>query len=61
MRSIELHLYYKEMIDVVSDGLMVVGNDGSILMVNSHMEELTGLFPPGDGGVHLYNLELRCL
>jgi two-component system response regulator HydG len=42
MRSIELHLYYKEMIDVVSDGLMVVGTDGSILMVNSHMENLTG-------------------
>jgi two-component system, NtrC family, response regulator HydG len=42
MRSIDLHLYYKEMIDVVSDGLMVVGNDGNILMVNSHMEDLTG-------------------
>jgi two-component system, NtrC family, response regulator HydG len=42
MGSIDLHLYYKEMIDVVSDGLMVVGNDGSILMVNSHMENLTG-------------------
>lgn len=42
MRSIDLHLYYKEMIDVVSDGLMVVGNDGSILMVNSYMENLTG-------------------
>lgn len=42
MESVDLHLYYKEMIDVVSDGLMVVGNDGSILMVNSHMENLTG-------------------
>jgi two-component system, NtrC family, response regulator HydG len=42
MYSIDLHLYYKEMIDVVSDGLMVVGNDGSILMVNAHMENLTG-------------------
>lgn len=42
MRSIDLHLYYKQMIDVVSDGLMVVGNDGNILMVNSHMENLTG-------------------
>ncbi len=42
MGSIELHRYYKEMIDVVSDGLMVVGKDGSILMVNSHMENLTG-------------------
>jgi two-component system response regulator HydG len=42
MHSIDLHLYYKELIDVVSDGLMVVGNDGSILMVNSHMEHLTG-------------------
>ena len=42
MRSIDLHLYYKEMIDVISDGLMVVGTDGSILMVNSHMENLTG-------------------
>jgi PAS domain S-box-containing protein len=42
MCSIDLRLYYKEMIDVVSDGLMVVGNDGNILMVNSHMENLTG-------------------
>ncbi len=42
MGKIDLHRYYKEMINVVSDGLMVVGNDGSILMVNSHMENLTG-------------------
>ncbi|MEJ2155728.1 MAG: sigma 54-interacting transcriptional regulator [Desulfobacteraceae bacterium] len=42
MGSIELHRYFKEMIDVVSDGLMVVGKDGNILMVNSHMENLTG-------------------
>ncbi len=42
MRSIELHHFYKEMIDLVSDGMMVVGKDGNILMVNSHMENLTG-------------------
>ncbi len=42
MGSIELHRYFKEMIDVVSDGLMVVGKDGNILMVNSHMQNLTG-------------------
>lgn len=34
--------YSKEMIDIVSDGLMVVGKDGTVLMVNSHMEDLMG-------------------
>lgn len=42
MGSIQLHRYFKEMIDVVNDGLMVVGKKGNILMVNTHMENLTG-------------------
>jgi two-component system, NtrC family, response regulator HydG len=45
MSPIKLHRYYKEMIDAVSDGLMVVGKDGTILMVNSYMEDLTGFSP----------------
>lgn len=39
---IQLDLYHKEMIDLISDGLMVVGKDGYILMANDHMQKLTG-------------------
>ena len=39
---IRLNRYHEEMIEIVSDGLMVVGEDGNIITVNSRMEDLTG-------------------
>lgn len=42
MKDQIFELYSKEVIDVLSDGLMVIGKDGTILMVNSRMEDLMG-------------------
>lgn len=39
---IRLNRYHEEIIELVSDGLMVVGEDGNIITVNSRMEDLTG-------------------
>ena len=38
----EINRYWKKIIDTMNDGLMVVGRDGTILMVNKAFEQLTG-------------------
>jgi PAS domain S-box-containing protein len=38
----EINRYWKKIINTMNDGLMVVGRDGTILMVNKAFEQLTG-------------------
>ena len=38
----EINRYWKKIINTMNDGLMVVGRDGAILMVNKAFEQLTG-------------------
>jgi len=38
----EINRYWKKIINTMNDGLMLVGRDGTILMVNNAFEQLTG-------------------
>ena len=42
MKEHEINRYWKKMINTMNDGLMLVGPDGTILMVNQAFERLTG-------------------
>jgi PAS domain S-box-containing protein len=42
MNEHEINRYWKKMINTMNDGLMLVGPDGTILMVNQAFERLTG-------------------
>lgn len=38
----EMNIFWKKIVDTINDGLMFIGPDGSILMVNKAFETLTG-------------------
>jgi PAS domain S-box-containing protein len=38
----DIHRYWKEIINTMNDGLMIIAPDGTIMMVNSALERLTG-------------------
>lgn len=42
MNDQEIDRHWKEIIDIVSDGLLIIGQDGIIKMVNGALEQLTG-------------------
>jgi PAS domain S-box-containing protein len=42
MKEQEINRYWKRVINTMNDGLMIVGTDGSIIMVNEAFEQLTG-------------------
>jgi PAS domain S-box-containing protein len=42
MNEKEINRYWKKIINTMNDGLMLVGRDGAILMVNKAFEQLTG-------------------
>ncbi len=42
MEEHEINRYWKRIIDTMNDALMLIGPDGSILMANQALEELTG-------------------
>jgi PAS domain S-box-containing protein len=42
MNEKEINRYWKKIINTMNDGLMLVGRDGAILMVNRAFEQLTG-------------------
>jgi PAS domain S-box-containing protein len=42
MDEIEINRYWKKIVNTMAEGLMVVGPDGTIVMVNEAFEELTG-------------------
>jgi len=42
MKEDEINLYWRLIIDTMNDGLILVGTDGTIVMVNQAFEELTG-------------------
>ncbi len=42
MKEHEMNRYWKEIIHTINDGLMIVGPDGRVRMVNRAMERLTG-------------------
>jgi PAS domain S-box-containing protein len=42
MKAQEIDTHWKRIIDTMSEGLMLIGNDGTILMVNRSFEQLTG-------------------
>jgi len=42
MKDKEINRYWKRIINTMNDGLMVIGPDGSIIMVNEAFERLTG-------------------
>ena len=42
MNDQEINRYWKRIIDTMNDGLMLIGLDGSIIMVNKSFERLTG-------------------
>lgn len=42
MKEVEINRYWKRIINTMNDGLMLIGSNGAILMVNSAFEHLTG-------------------
>lgn len=42
MKEQEINRYWKKIVNTMNDGLMLIGPDGTILMVNRAFEELTG-------------------
>jgi PAS domain S-box-containing protein len=42
MKEDEINLYWRLIIDTMNDGLILVGTDGTIVMVNQAFEQLTG-------------------
>jgi len=42
MKEQEINRYWKRIINTMNDGLMLIGPDGAILMVNAAFEQLTG-------------------
>jgi PAS domain S-box-containing protein len=42
MKAQDIDKHWKRIIDTMSEGLMLIGNDGTILMVNRSFEQLTG-------------------
>ena len=42
MNQKDINRYWNKIINTMNDGLMVVGDDGVILMVNRAFEQLTG-------------------
>jgi PAS domain S-box-containing protein len=42
MNEMEMNRYWKKIVGTMNEGLMLVGQDGTILMVNKAFEELTG-------------------
>ena len=45
MKEQEINLYWEKIINTMNDGLMIVGTDGIILMVNESFENLSGYKP----------------
>jgi len=42
MNDHEMNIFWKKIVDTINDGLMFIGPEGSILMVNKAFEKLTG-------------------
>ena len=42
MKEQEINRYWKKILNTLNDGLMLIGTDGTILMVNQAFERLTG-------------------
>ena len=42
MKEQEINRYWKKIVNTMTEGLMMVGPDGTIVMVNEAFEELTG-------------------
>ena len=42
MKQQETNRYWKKLVNTMNDGLMLIGSDGTIIMVNRAFEELTG-------------------
>ncbi|RLB30633.1 MAG: sigma-54-dependent Fis family transcriptional regulator, partial [Deltaproteobacteria bacterium] len=42
MKEQEINRYWKKMINTMNDGLLLIGLDGAIIMVNRAFERLTG-------------------
>ena len=42
MHELEINRYWKKIVSTMNEGLMLVGPDGTIVMVNKAFEELTG-------------------
>ena len=42
MHELEINRYWKKIVGTMNEGLMLVGPDGTIVMVNKAFEELTG-------------------
>ena len=42
MNELEINRYWKRIVNTMSEGMMLVGSDGTIVTVNEAFEQLTG-------------------
>ncbi|UCD88855.1 MAG: PAS domain S-box protein [Desulfobacterales bacterium] len=42
MEDQDINLYWRRIVDTMSDGLILVGTNGSIILVNQSVEQLAG-------------------
>jgi PAS domain-containing protein len=61
MDSIEINKYWKRVIDTISDALLIIRTDGTVLAANRSFEEMTGYSATEITGPVLHAVEVRCL
>ena len=61
MNEKEINRYWKKIVNTMSEGLMLVGPDGIVVMVNEAFEHLTGYTAAEVVGKPCTIIGLRCL